>query len=242
MVQTGLIRYEYGGFQTNKGGIELISTDANKQKESSEKLQGYKRDHVILIGDEWDTLPPMLLKTAKSNLTGNKHMKCVGAFNPTSRFSNGGLLSKPKAGWESIDENTMEWETDLGIAIRFDATVSQNVVERKAIWKGLITWEQVEEDKERMGEDSPEYWTMLRGFFPPTGDATTLFSEAELISQYKAHQKVITEFSGWESQPDMIAGLDPCLYPWGRQGSAGDFQVRDGAVHPLWRAQDPQGL
>lgn len=206
---TQQIRFEYDGVKSDKAGLELIPTDANKQKEASEKLQGYKRGNVILLGDEWDTLPPMLLKTARSNLFTNPTFRLWGAFNPTGRFTNGGILAKPKEGWESIDENCVEWETERGVCIRFDGLRSPNILAGKVIWRGLYSHATLAEHKRDLGEDSPAFWTMCRGWFPPTGEANTLYSEAELVTTYSAHLTVERSGGGWLSEVQMVAGLDP---------------------------------
>lgn len=205
---TQQIRYEYGGVKSDKAGIELIPTDANKQKEASEKMQGYKRGNVILLGDEWDTLPPMLLKTARSNLFANPSFRLWGAFNPTGRFTNGGQFAKPSAGWDSIDEDSMEWATERGWCIRFDGLKSPNVLAGKIIFTGLYSLPTLREHERDLGRDSPAFWAMCRGWFPPTGETNSIYSDAELI-QHKANLTVELSDGGWELRPEMVAGLDP---------------------------------
>lgn len=201
------IRYEYGTVKSDKAGLELIPTDASQEKQAAEKMQGYKRGKVILIGDEWDTLSPAVLKTAESNLTSNPQMRGIGAFNPTGRFTNGGVFAKPKGGWDTIDENSMEWETERGWCVRFDAEAY--VRSTKQFWRGLPTAMWVRNQQKLLGADSAEYFTMVRGYFPPTGDANTLYSEVELVSQYCCQKTVEASGGGWETQPEMVAGLDP---------------------------------
>ncbi len=234
---TNQIRYEYEGTQTDKAGIELIPTDANKQKEASEKMQGYKRGNVILLGDEWDTLPPMLLKTARSNLFANPDFRLWGAFNPTGRFTNGGQFAKPKAGWDTIDLDTDEWETETGYCIRFNGLKSPNVLAHREIWTGLFTDAKLAQYKLELGADSPGFYTMVLGFFPPTGESNSLYSEAELVSQYMANKTVEQSGGSWESVPDMVAGLDPAwthggdraVLTIGKCGSA-QFKTPEGRV------------
>lgn len=212
-----VIRYELNGIISQKIGIELLPTTQSSEKASVEKLQGYKGmagenddSTVILIGDEWETLTPTIIQTARWNIGRRPNNRIIGAFNPTGRFTAGGLISKPKEGWESITMDDDEWETEDGVCIRFDAHKSPNLELKpgQTPWSGLITRSELDQMEERFGsKESPQYWSMVRAWFPPTGEATKIYSEAELTTEYFADHKVRV----WISPPTKIAGLDPAF-------------------------------
>lgn len=201
------IRCEIGDISSMKMGLELVPTQAGGgEKQSVEKVQGYKQQNVVFLGDEWDTLPQGLSNTVKDNLSGNPNSRCIAAFNPTGRSTSGGRISKPKAGWDSITIDDEEWETEFGKCIRFDATKSPNLLPGATkIWKGLMTHEKMDEEISRHGsQESAGWYTFIRAWFPPMGELDCIYSEAEVF-QYLGDHKV----SSWLDQPKKIAGLDP---------------------------------
>lgn len=201
-----IVRYELDGVISHKSGIELVPTQQATEKQSMDKIQGYKNENVLFVGDEWDTLGHGLINTVRGNLQANANSRCLAAFNPTSRTSAGGRIAKPKDGWESIDMDSEEWETDTGgICLRFDALKSPNVLSGRNDWKGLPTIETIDRMKSIHGEDSVSWFSMVRGWFAPTGETNSIYSEAEVLLTYQADRRVDV----WVSEPTMIAGLDP---------------------------------
>lgn len=153
-----IIRYESDGIISHKAGLELIPTQQSSEKQSMEKVQGYKNQNIIFVGDEWDTLGHGLINTVQGNLKANPNSRCLAAFNPTGRTTAGGNISKPIGGWETIDEHTYEWQTQYGICIRFDARQSPNVLAGRKLWIGLPTIEDLAAYETLYGENKPLSW------------------------------------------------------------------------------------
>lgn len=191
-------------------GIELVPADKSEYKKSATKLQGFKAGggDLWLLADELDTLSPNLLNTAQENLFANDGFHMIGAFNPTSHFTPGGIFATPKHGWKSIDIDTHEWETVHGYCLRFDGLRSPNVLEGKPVWLGLLSLEALNGFRERFqgNENSPGFVSMVRGFFSSSGSDETVLSEAE-IENYDANRRTST----WMDRGVMVAGLDPAF-------------------------------
>lgn len=207
-----IIRYEVNGIVSFKAGVELIPTQNSSEQQSVDKVQGYKNDTVIFLGDEWDTLPQGLVNTVNDNLSGNPNSRCIAAFNPTGRFTSGGRLAKPKAGWDSINEDSERWEGEYGPVLRFDATKSPNIVgpfkPDGKYWNGLMTPEKLALEEIKYGSNKTAGWfTMIRGWFPATGELECIYSETELVVEYLADHKV----NSWLDTPVKIMGLDPAF-------------------------------
>ncbi len=217
-----------------KAGIRLMPTNQGSNKESVEKAQGVKTanptpdDIVIFIGDEWDTLTPQLVDTVKWNILNNSKNKCIAAYNPTSRTSPGGIISEPAAGWDSVNVESTEWATTIigGWNIHFDAHNSPNVLCGTERWKGLTTKEGLQQKEEEYGSaESPHYWAMVRGWFPPQAQSLRIYAEEELTVTYAAMERVM-----WLDSPIRIAALDPSFV------HGGDFAVlMFGLIGTAWR-------
>jgi len=208
-----IIRMWDGKVINPKRGIELVAAEISKSKESSDKMQGYKADKLILVADELETITPAILETATSNFRMNDRFKMLGMFNPGSFYTPGGVMSKPVDGWSSITEHSESWDTIIepqgikGFCLRFDGEKSPNVVAGRKIWKGLLDLDQLNAFKASLGgEKSKSYWTMVRGFWSSSGSLECIYSETDIVS-YGADKPVTT----WLDQPITLAGLDPAF-------------------------------
>lgn len=204
----GIITYAEGDGKRSgdRSGIALIAADAKKEKESMAKLIGFKNKRVRLIADEHPELTPAILEAAQSNLSNNEDFKMMSMGNPASHYDPFGVFCKPKLGWESVTPDDEEWETELGFCIRFDGEKSPNILAGKNIYPWMITQSKLDAAKKNLGEKSLSYWRMFRGFWSPTGDEDSVYSEAD-IALTGADQKVTEWRKG--STPTKVAALDP---------------------------------
>jgi hypothetical protein len=203
----GLIRLSdaMGVRGSEKCGIELIPGEKKREKEATGKIIGIKNKRVILIADELPELSPAIMQAAISNLTANPYCQAIGLGNPASYYDAHGIFATPKAGWKSISPEDFEWETIYGHAIRFDATLSPNVLNNDdSLYPWLPTVRRLEEAKKNMGEDSFGFWRQWRGYFPPEGGEQTVFSETDIIFFGSERRDV-----EWATPPVPVAGTDP---------------------------------
>jgi hypothetical protein len=203
----GIIRYQEGRDRTSdKCSIKLVAGDKTHDKKSIGKLIGLKNENVIVIGDELSELSPALVEAVKTNLSSNDRgrFQFIGIANPASVFDPHGNFSTPKAGWKSINPQTDEWETELGYAIRFDAEKSPNIIAGRVLYSYLPKKAWIEEKRKQLGENSPGYWRMVRGFWCPDGSTEGIYSEADITSFGAEETK-----ARWVGQPIPVAGEDP---------------------------------
>jgi hypothetical protein len=204
----GLIRVnnEATGLRgSEKCGIELIPGEKKREKEATGKIIGIKNQRVILIADELPELSPAIMQAAISNLTANPYCQAIGLGNPASYYDAHGIFATPKEGWKSITPEDFEWDTIYGHAIRFDATLSPNVVNNDdTLYPWLPTVKRLEEAKKNMGEESFGFWRQWRGYFPPEGGEQTVFSETDIIFFGCERNEV-----EWSTPPVAVMGVDP---------------------------------
>ena len=201
----GAIRFvDEQGHAYDTAGLELIACEQKKEKEAIDKLIGFKNKRVIFIADELPDLSEAILTAALSNLSVNPYFQLIGLGNPNSYFDAFGVFCEPKDGYKNLSRGAHRWETRYGICIQFDAHDSPNVVAGKNIYDwGMPTVEWVNDQKNRLGENSRAYWRMVRGFWSPTGAEDAVFSENDILLS-GGYDNII-----WQQAPVRIAGLDP---------------------------------
>lgn len=214
----GVIRAVEKGRPNSLAGLALIAGDKSQEKDSTTKI-GFKAPRVRLIADELPLLSEGLYNAAKGNLFSNPDFKMMGIGNPASYYDPFGIFTEPKEGWNSIDENSFGWETKLGYCIRFDGTKGPNVIAGRTIWKGLLTLEKVTDYIRTLGENSAEFWRMVRGFWSPTGLSNSIHSEQEIIAHGANKPSVsVVQVLGKLSFLDVAftQGGDRCVACFGR--------------------------
>ncbi len=190
-----------GLITSDKAGIALIAGDKSKETESIGKLIGFKNQRVFLLADELPELSENLIKAATSNLAGRPYFQMVGSGNFKSIYDPFGTFTKPKAGWESVTINDLEWETDRGKCIRFDGMQSPNILLGADIWPVYNSKSYAEH--QRLGENSALFWRMCRSFPCPEGLENAIYSESDLLNG-RVHESVI-----WLGDTTMVAACDP---------------------------------
>ena len=201
----GMIRMD-DGTDTKYGdrcGIALVAAERKKEREAVGKLVGIKQQRVIFIADELPELGESILEAAYTNLSNNPFFQLIGIGNPASYYDPFGQFATPKDGWGSVTVEDEEWETERGHCLHFDAHKSPNIIAGHVVYPWMITPQNLAESADKLGDNSPGYWRMYRGFWCPTGSDTSIYSESDII-KYGADQRV-----EWIDKPTKIAALDP---------------------------------
>lgn len=190
-------------------------------KKSAGRLQGAKRvnrkkphpkfgklSRMFVFLDEIANIPKGIWRDIDNLITNTSGdgLKIIGAFNPTDQHDEVGIRTEPPNGWQMFNaEEDIEWVSTRGWkVVRLDAARCENVVQRKLIYPGLQTYEGFQMlVRNSGGTDSPGYWAMGRGCFPPTGVPLSIIP-AGLLSDFKA------EFI-WLERPVPVGGVDLAL-------------------------------
>ena len=206
---------ENTGKPNNLGGITLVAGGKGQDATGVSTLIGFKAENLILLADELPLLTHSLYG-ATANLKVNENFQMLATGNLTSIFDPFGLFAEPEGGWDKVTEHHDGWRTKVGgYCIRFDGEKSPNVQARKNIYKGLLTFEYLDQIKEENGARSPEYYRMVKSFPCPTGAADTIYSEPELVKNL-CEAKV----TQWLVKPTPVAFLDPSFSSGGDAAAA----------------------
>lgn len=132
--------------------------------------------------------------------------KAVLLTNPVEKVSKFGEWCEPEGGWGSVMDTDLFWKTKRfadGIVLHFDGLQSPNVKAGKAIFTGLLTQENVDEVRKVHGEDSVQWWSLIRGWFPPDGMVSKIFPSSVLDMAMK---DIVFDW-----RPMKCASLDPAF-------------------------------
>ena len=132
--------------------------------------------------------------------------KAILLTNPVEKVSKFGEWCEPEGGWASVSDTDLFWPLKKfkdGICLHFDGLQSPNIKAGESKFTGLLTLENVDEVRRVHGEDSVQWWSLIRGWFPPDGMVSRVFPSAVIE---KGKPPIIFDF-----QPMWCASLDPAF-------------------------------
>lgn len=173
--------------------------------EAVDRIKGIHAQRMLVICDEMTSIPEAIVKAARNLSKGTKEYQLIGLGNAISKTDPHGERSEPAAGWASISVDDKFWISKYGCAVHFDAFDSPAMEEpdKYHFYPGKSALE--EEARELGGLNSPEAWSGIRGFWPPTGLSTAVMDEA-LLEQFNTRDKAV-----WKSGWTMGGALDPAF-------------------------------
>lgn len=191
-------------------------------KKSAGRLQGIKvvqRPHphplfgpltrLRVMLEEAENIPPGIWEDVTnilSNARGKESFKLAAPFNPKDPNGPCAQRCEPFEGWGSLDiESSHSWESKRGWHVtRLDANKCENVVLGTEKYFGLQTREGLERLIQNAGGiGTPGYYTMARGWFPPTG-----------VDLAVVPQHLMNDVQGeyvFSDTPEVVAGVDIAL-------------------------------
>lgn len=202
------INHPHPQIQSIKGdigtGIFGIAVEAGDAEKAIENIKGRHAPNTYVFIDEMTGVSAAIVDAGANLEKGTKRFQMIGSANPVSYFDQHGLFSEPVDGWESVTVESEKWRTKRGgICIHLDGLKAPNVLARKKKYPGMISEEDVEISKQRDHENSPKFWTYVRGFWAPEGITKTVLTQS-IIERFKAREQPV-----WVDEPQLLAALDP---------------------------------
>lgn len=173
----------------------------------------------------WHDIDNVMSNLDEVNTAG---LKIFGAYNPTNPTDEVGLRATPPFGWGDFNpDKHFRWTSVRGWEVlRLDGERCENVTAGKVIYPGLQTKAGLEQlAKNSGGRNSPGYYTMGRGMYPPGGVELTIIPAGMI-------HKMRGEFV-WFREPTPCGSCDLAL----EGGSAapfclGKFGMATGVKYP----------
>lgn len=200
-------------------GIFGIATDPGEISKAVGKIIGFHSPNYIVVVDEMPYTPEAIVEACVNLQSGSKRFQFIGLGNADDQLDPHGRMSEPKNGWDSIDVESERWETRRGVCIHLDGLKSPNVIDKTALYPGLLNQADIDTTAEIYGIDSPQFWQMRRGFWAPAGIQKTVLT-MPLIVRGRAREKAVFDqsyVSGAALDPAFEGG-DRCTLRLGRCG------------------------
>jgi hypothetical protein len=166
---------------------------------------------------------------------GTESVKVMCASNPQDVTSKLAQLAEPPNGWTTIDlDKDKEWiSTERWHVLRLDGADCENVIQKKLVYPGFLTWDGYQKFALEMGGQSPNYLTFGRGMYPLSALQDTLIP-------YSLLEAVIGTFI-FSGRTMGIAGIDLAFEGGdrvvlfaGKYGKAVGFEALHGHA-VIWR-------
>lgn len=175
---------------------------------------------MLLVLDESPDLPLAITGAFPNLEAGLDEFQCMAIGNSLSKYDLHGVLSTPKAGWNSVDPmKDIKWLTTQknGICLYFNAYESPRIhepdpVKKKAL-RFLIDEKEIEEKSKIYGKDSDSFWRFVLGFWRVSSSDNIVISK-EFIDEFDVFKTA--EWSGIR-ELNFCAGLDPAFSTGGDQ-------------------------
>lgn len=197
-------------FKDDKHGIFAKYVRQGATGKAVADIQGIHSPRMMIVVDEATDTPEAILEAITNLRKGCNEFILLVIGNPVSHLDPHGMCCTPKAGWNSINIDSDDWETkgvpqwdiDPGVCLKFDGTKSPNV---KAGFKKYHYLFSIEDGERaaRAGTDTVGYWKFARGFWPPEGICRTIFSE-NMVERNGGTGKHV-----FLSRKTVLASLDP---------------------------------
>jgi|SRR5215469_1484643 len=166
---------------------------------------------------------------------GAEAVKVACATNPRDVTSKLAQLAEPNTGWTTLNMDTdKEWvSSERWNVLRLDGADCENVIEKKLVFPGFLTWEGFEKFALELGGQSPKYLTFGRGMYPLAALQNTLIPYSLLeavIGQFIFQGRVV----GCAGIDLAFEGGDRIVLATGSYGKAVGFQPLNGTP-VLWK-------
>src|SRR4029077_15643611 len=166
---------------------------------------------------------------------GVEYVKVYCATNPRDVTSKLAQLAEPPNGWTTVNLDTDKswYSSERWNVLRLDGVDCENVIERKLIFPGFLTWDGFQKFALELGGQSPRYLTFGRAMYPLSALQNTLIPYSLLesvIGQYLFTGRTI----GTAGIDLAFEGGDRVVVFVGRYGNAIGFQPLNGKP-TLWQ-------
>jgi len=198
--------------------FQIHGMAVNQSKDAEGRIRGGHAPRRRIMLDEAQNIADPIFQAVVNPMSA-PDSKCVMLTNPVEKISKFGEWCEPENGWGSVTDTDLMWKLKKfkdGICLHLDGLQSPNIKANRNAFTGLLTNQNVEEIRQAHGEDSVQWWSLVRGWFPPDGMVARVFPSSVIA---KGEPSLIFDF-----KPEMCASLDPafehdnCVIHFGQLG------------------------
>lgn len=220
--------YPTGAQKEASEKYQIHGMAVNHTKDAEGRIRGGHAPRRRIFLDEAQDIAAAIYE-AMINPMSAPDAKAMMLSNPVEKISKFGDQCEPVGGWGSVGDSDFMWETKLGgVCLHFDGLKSPNITRAPKAFTGIITQANIDEVRKRHGEDSVQWWALVRGWFPPDGMVSRIFPSATI-----ERAKESVEFD-YATEPcgtlDPGFGGDDCVLHFGAKGKLRDGRTAINAV------------
>lgn len=185
--------------------FQIHGIAVTQSKDAEGRIRGGHAPRRRIVLDEAQNVADPIFN-AVINPMSAPDAKFGGLTNPVEKVSKFGEWCEPLNGWGSVHDTDLSWplkKFDNGICLHLDGLQSPNIRAGKSIFTGLLTQDNIDEVRRVHGEDSVQWWSLIRGWFPPDGMVSRVFPSSVIE---KGKPSLVFDW-----RPQMCASLDPAF-------------------------------
>jgi len=222
--------------QDSAHGIYVVAVAKGEVDKGVESLKGFHPKRLLMIGDETDAISQAVVDVEVNQQIGTLEYKQIWLGNDPSMFNPLGKLMEPEPG-KVVTLAHKEWTSTKGVhCLRFDAYDSPNLRDKDK-WSGIVRQKDIDiAIKNYGGENSPQFYIMMRGIHPPEGADNTVMSEA-LLLRHNCRSTDFVWLSGFvlSGMLDPAFGGDSCIFRTFKRGidTSGKMRILLDEIIPI---------
>lgn len=199
-----IIRYSKGDSRSAIFGVAVKS--GGDTQEAVDRIKGIHNRRVFVVIDEMTAVAPAITAACSNLNKGTTEFQLQGLANAVPGENEHTRYCEPTHGWNTVTVEDQFWTTKMGgCCLHFDGHRSPALKEPQR-FPFYVNQEQLDADvKQFGGENTPEYWTNDRGYWPPTGLSNAVMDLA-LLNQFEVEKPAI-----WKEAWTMGAAFDPAF-------------------------------
>lgn len=159
---------------------QIHGMSISRTSDAAGRIRGGHATRRRIILDEAQDMPKAIFD-ALPNPMSAQDAKAVFLSNPIEKISEFGAWCEPVDGWSSIEDTDLSWKTKKGgICLHLDGMQSPNIRQGRTVYPYLLTQQSIDEIITAHGRDSVQFWALVRGWFPPDGMVSKVFSSGTI--------------------------------------------------------------
>src|ERR1017187_7277 len=183
--------------------FQIHGMSVSRTSDAPGRIRGGHADRRRIGLDEAQDMPDAI-EDACVNPLSAPDAKLMRLSNPVEKVSKFGDACEPIGGWSTVDESDLTWESKRGgVVLHFDGLQSPNIKAGRTVQPYMLTQESIDMTERKHGRDSVQFWSLVRGWFPPDGMVSKIFPASVLE---RAAKPIVFPFP---TQP--CASLDPAF-------------------------------
>jgi hypothetical protein len=180
---------------------QIHGMSISRTSDAAGRIRGGHAPRRRIILDEAQDMPTAIFDSLVNPMSA-PDAKAVFLSNPVEKVSEFGRWCEPEGGWASVNDMDLSWHTKKGgICLRLDGLQSPNIRAGRTLYPYMLTQQSIDEIVAAHGKDSVQYYSLVRGLFPPDGMVSRVFPSSVIE---KGRPAIAFDF-----EPQMCATLDP---------------------------------